>query len=183
MADALIERACDEAHRLDVLKSMKIMDSEPEIFFEDCVDNIRDILKTPVSVISLVDEERQWFKARRGLNVCSTARNLSFCAEAMMKADGVMINDVSKDEHFRRHPAIKEDPTIHAYLGVPIIVQHNVPLGAVAAVDFIPREWTRPQRQILKRMARQISVYIEARARLLTSGDTRQPGLRLVASN
>ncbi|MAP96082.1 MAG: hypothetical protein CMK07_14140, partial [Ponticaulis sp.] len=64
-----------------------------------------------------------------------------------------------------------------------IIVQHNVPLGAVAAVDFIPREWTRPQRQILKRMARQISVYIEARARLLTSGDTRQPGLRLVASN
>ncbi|MAK59929.1 MAG: hypothetical protein CMK09_03015 [Ponticaulis sp.] len=160
-------QSVDEDYRLAVLQEMGVLDTEPEIFFEDVVDNIRDIFKVPVSIVSFIDRERQFLKARRGLELCTTSRDISICSFAMFETEGLMLEDTSKDPRFRRNPLVREDPGIAAYLGVPIIVRESVPIGAVAAIDFVPRSWTITERNILKRKARQLSTHIEMRASLM----------------
>ena len=157
----------DEDYSLAVLHEMNILDTDPELFFEDVVDNIRDIFKVPVAIVSFVDQDRQFLKARRGLDLCNTSRENSICAIAMFETDGLMLEDASRDPRFKRNPAVREDPGVAAYLGVPIIVRDNVPVGAVSAVDFMPRQWTRADRNILKRKARQLATHIEMRAMFL----------------
>lgn len=175
-------RSADEVQRLSVLQEMNVLDTEPEIFFEDMVDNIRDIFRVPVAIVSFVDENRQVLKARRGLDLCSTARDISICSIAMFETEGLMIDDASKDARFKRNPLVKEDPGISAYLGVPITLRDSLPIGAVAAIDFMPRHWTIAERNILKRMARQLSLHLEMRASLLKQ-PSRSPGkLELVSS-
>lgn len=175
-------QSIDERHRMAVLNEMQVLDTEPEIFFEDMVDNIRDIFKVPVAVVSFVDDYHQFLKARRGLDVCSTSRENAICAAAMYETEGLMIDDASMDARFKRNPMVREDPGISAYLGVPIIVRDQFPVGAVAAMDFMPRHWMIAERNILKRMARQLSLHLEMRADLQKRSTKPSGRLELVSS-
>ncbi|MAT33621.1 MAG: hypothetical protein CMK06_00515 [Ponticaulis sp.] len=152
-----------EIDRLSVLEKLSILNTEQEQYFEDLVDNVRDILGVPVAVISLVGREEQWFKAVRGLPVCSTEREVAFCATAMYEPHGLAVSDARNDERFESNRLVRGEPGIRSYLGAPLIVHDNVPIGALAGISFETREWKPAERTLMRRLARQTAEFIEMR--------------------
>lgn len=143
----------DEDRRLARLAALAVMDSEPEPLFDHLTALAAQICGTPVALLGLLDERRQWFKAAVGFGRSETPRALTFCAHTLL-ADGLFeVCDARLDERFVEHPDVLASPPLRFYAGVPIRLDDGSHPGTLCVVDFKPRELTEAQREALTRLA------------------------------
>jgi len=128
-----------EAARLGALRSYGILDSPNEPDFDDIVQDARRLLSVPIALISLVDEHRQWFKARAGLEVSETPRCILFCTHALRGSSILTIPDARKDERFASNPLVSGEPHIRFYAGAPLTVSNGRRVGTLCVIDTKPR--------------------------------------------
>jgi GAF domain-containing protein len=159
----------DEAERLKALQEFQVLDSMPEQAFDDIVFLASHICQTPIALVSLIDSDRQWFKARVGLGPTQTSRDLAFCAHAILEPDRVMqVQDATKDERFRTNPLVTGSPDIRFYAGTPLVTPDGRAIGTLCAIDRKPRELTADQLRALKALSREVMVQLELRRTILT---------------
>ena len=154
-----------ELARARALLDLGILDTPPESEFDDIVYAAQDACRTPIAVVSLIDDHRQWFKARVGIEVCETEREASFCAHAVADSRTLVLPDVTLDPRFRDNRLVTGPENVRAYLGAPIVTAQGVAIGAVAVIDQTPRDWTELEVRALERLARIAARLIEMRAR------------------
>ena len=151
----------DRAH---ALAEYEILDSLPEKEFDDIVELASAICGTPISAISLLDLDRQWFKAQVGLGIDQTPIDQSFCRYAAEDPEQVMvINDTLGDDRFKNNPLTLGNPHIRFYAGAPLVTDDGVSLGALCVIDRQPREFTDMERRMLQILAKRIMKLFEMR--------------------
>jgi len=157
----------NEAARVEALHKYAILDTEPEQTFDDLVLLASFICKTPIALISLVDEDRQWFKSKVGLSVSETPREIAFCATAIQQPDVFVVPDTLNDERFRNNPFVVSEPNVRFYAGAPLIDEEGHALGTICVIDRIPREFAPDQQEALKALSRLVLAQLEFRRNLM----------------
>jgi GAF domain-containing protein len=152
-----------EDARLHALQELDILDTALEQPFERIVSLVQQILKVPICAVSLVDRDRQWFKAQRGLSVCQTSRDVSFCTQAIMRNQPFVIPDALQDARFRDNPLVLGPPCIRAYAGIPLQTKAGFNMGSLCAIDTQPRVFTQSELGILISLAAMVVDELELR--------------------
>ena len=152
-----------ELARLAALARYSVLDTPPEQAFDDLTALAAQVCATPMALVSLVDEHRQWFKARVGLDVCSTSREVAFCDHALDGTEVLVVPDAALDPRFAGNPAVTDDPHIRFYAGAPLITPDGHVLGTLCVLDTVPRLLDAQQLQLLAALARQVVAELEHR--------------------
>ncbi len=152
-----------EAARLERLRSYAILDTPPEEAFDDLVHLAAHVAQTPIALISLIDSERQWFKARYGLAAPETPRSVSFCAHAILQEEALIIEDTHLDARFVDNPLVTANPWIRFYAGFQLRSPDGYKLGTLCVIDRQPRRLDAASREALLRLARQVIAQLELR--------------------
>lgn len=139
----------NETQRLAALYNYGILDSDREEIFDELAELAAYICDAPIALISLVDESRQWFKARIGLAVNETARSVSFCAHAILEPGLFLVPDTLQDERFADNPLVTGPPHIRFYAGAPLLTENGYGLGTLCVIDHVPRVLTPRQQKAL----------------------------------
>src|ERR1041385_6031864 len=155
----------NEAKRLQILWQYDVLDTVPEAVFDDLTELAARICEAPIALISLVDENRQWFKSKVGVTVNETSRDISFCAHAIEQTDLFIIPDATKDKRFADNPLVTSDPKIRFYAGAPLITPDGHALGTLCVIDKVPRQLRPDQQQALRVLARHVMTQLELRRR------------------
>jgi diguanylate cyclase (GGDEF)-like protein len=154
----------NEDARLASLRDHKILDTPPEREFDDVVLLASQVCDTPTAIISLIDETRQWFKARIGFEPTETPREQSFCAHAILHPSSTLVvADATKDERFFDNPLVTGEPGIRFYAGTPLVTHDNHALGTLCVIDQKPRTLNDQQKAALEALGRQLSLRLELR--------------------
>lgn len=153
----------DEPARLAALHRLAILDTAPEEPFENVVNLVRTVLGVPISAVTLVDGDRQWFKAKVGIGADETPRSESFCAYAIQQRAPLLIPDATLDARVADYPAVTQDPFVRSYAGVPLVTSDGYNVGALCAVDTRAREFTESELAILHNFARIVVNEMELR--------------------
>ncbi len=161
-----------EQARIDALHSLLILDTLPEQNYDDLTELASYVCGTPVSLISLVDEDRQWFKSARGFGLRETPRSQSFCAHTLPTQQTMVVDDAAQDPRFRDNPLVVGDPNIRFYAGAPILDFAGHTLGTLCVIDTKPRTLDARQIAALEALARQVTVLVEQRRALLAERRT-----------
>jgi len=140
----------NEMQRLATLRALHILDTPPEERFE-CITRLAHVFfDVPITAVSLVDDERQWFKSVQGLSVCETSRDVSFCAHAMLSRELFIIPDALADARFADNPLVTGDPFIRFYAGCPLYALDGSALGTFCILDRHPRAFSASEQQVLR---------------------------------
>jgi GAF domain-containing protein len=159
----------DETARLSALYQYQILDSEPEVAFDDLTKLAANICSTPIALVSLVDAERQWFKSSVGLSANSTPRDIAFCSYTILQSDILIVPDALLDERFASNPLVINKPSIRFYAGVPLITPDGHTIGTICVVDTVPRELSQTQIESLRALSHQVVAQLELRRKLIES--------------
>lgn len=151
-----------EQQRLATLYALGILDTPAEERFDRITRLAQRIFGVPISLVTLIDAERQWFKARRGLAMAETPRAMSFCAHAMQEDDVMQVTDASVDPRFAANPLVTGDPEIRFYAGAPIEAPDGARLGTLCVIDRQPRSLGEEEVEILRDLAAMIEREIAA---------------------
>jgi len=143
----------DEETRLNTLKSLDVLDTEPEERFDRLTRMSKRLFGVPIALVSLVDENRQWFKSCVGLDVSETPRDISFCGHAILGSDIFVIPDAAKDERFADNPLVVNEPKIRFYAGCPLRSHNGSKLGTLCIIDREPRNLTEEDLETLRDLA------------------------------
>lgn len=154
----------NEAQRLISLQKFDILDSAREQEFDDMVEVAGLICGTPIALISLVDRDRQWFKAKLGIDASETARELAFCAHAINGSEVFKVENAVEDDRFRDNPLVTGGPNIRFYAGAPLLTQDDHALGTLCVIDSKPHALSHEQITALQKLARQVVRQIELRS-------------------
>jgi GAF domain-containing protein len=157
----------NDAARVDALQKYAILDSEPEQAFDDLTLLASYVCKTPMALISLVDEDRQWFKAKVGISATETSRDIAFCSTAIQQQDVFVVPDALQDERFRTNPLVISEPNIRFYAGAPLINEDGYALGTLCVIDRTPRNLAADQEAALKALSRLVLMQMEFRRNLI----------------
>jgi two-component system, NtrC family, sensor kinase len=155
-----------EAARVAALQRYAILDTEPEQAFDDLTLLASYVCKTPIALISLVDENRQWFKSRVGLSVLETPREVAFCSVAIQQPDVLVVPDTLEDARFRDNPLVVAEPKIRFYAGAPLVTEEGHALGTLCVIDRTPRELLPDQKEALQALSRLVLAQLELRRNL-----------------
>ena len=153
----------DEPARLAVLQALQILDTPDEPLFDQIVSLTRNLGGTETALISLLDGERQWFKARAGLAAASTPRDHAFCGYTILSDDVLWVEDAALDERFRDNPLVTSDPYLRFYAGAPLVVD-GARLGALCLIDPKPRPFDAAVARRLSEVAALVSSALQQRA-------------------
>lgn len=154
----------NEKERLERLRAYGILDTAPEESFQRIVRVASTVLDVPIALISLVDEGRQWFKAKVGLDAPETPRDLAFCAHAILGTDVFVVTDATKNPLFKDNPLVTGAPDIRFYAGAPLKTYDGYMLGTVCAIDQRPREPSPAQIALLRDLSAVVVEQMELRA-------------------
>jgi GAF domain-containing protein len=157
------KKPLNEASRLQDLYHYEVLDTQVEEEFDMLVELASRICETPISLLTLVDEDRQWFKAKLGIEEAQTERRVSFCAHAILQNDLLVIPDATKDERFFDNPYVTGDPSVRFYAGAQIRSAGGHKLGTLCVIDNKPRELSWHQASSLKILSTQASRLLELR--------------------
>jgi GAF domain-containing protein len=157
----------DDAGRVAALEKYAILDTEPEQTFDDLTHLASFICKTPIALISLVDEKRQWFKSRVGITATETSRDIAFCSRAIQQTDLFIVPDALEDDRFRNNPLVVSEPHIRFYAGAPLINEDGYALGTLCVVDRLPRKLEPEQMDALRALSRLVLAQLELRRNLV----------------
>ena len=175
----------DEEGRLAALKRYQVLDTDSERPFEMVVSLVEDIFNLPVCAVSLVDADRQWFKAQRGLQICETARDLAFCHYAIQQVEPLVVPDTHADPRFAENPLVTGEPYLRAYAGIPLVTPDSYQIGTLCVMDVKPRDFTADELRILSKFARlvvdQLELRIHAGQDQLTGVMSRRSWVSMVA--
>lgn len=153
----------NEDQRIADLESYDILDTAAESDFDGLVELASQICKCPISLISLLDKDRQWFKARKGLDEESTSREISFCSHVIAGDDVFVVDDATKDERFVDNPLVTGSPGVRFYAGAPIISPAGNKLGAICIIDNKPRTLSAEEERALVLLSNQVTKLLEIR--------------------
>ena len=172
----------NEKSRLAALDDYRILDTPPETDYDRLTQLAAMICATPIAVISLVDEERQWFKSAYGLDVRYTDRSIAFCAEAIKSDQPFIVSDTWQDDRFKQNPLVIESPHLRFYAGIPLVTKEGFALGTLAVMDIQPRRLSADQCEALKTLARQVMSHLELRRQDYRFEQATQQRLRNILS-
>ncbi|MES2408144.1 MAG: PAS domain S-box protein [Pseudomonadota bacterium] len=153
----------NEAARLAALRQYDILDTPTEAEFDDFTRLASQICGTPIALISLVDDKRQWFKSRHGIDVPETPRDISFCGHAIHEQEIFEIPNALEDERFRDNPLVTSDPNIRFYAGAPLRTSDGHGIGTLCVIDSVPHKLTEAQRDALTILSRLVIRRLELR--------------------
>lgn len=163
----------DEAGRQRSLDRLNVVNSEVEAPFEQIVDLVKATLNAPICAVSLIDNDRQWFKAARGLGVNQTPRNIAICDHAIRAEEPFVIEDAARDPSFADNPLVTGDPFIRAYLGIPLKMSDGYIVGSLCVIFKEPRSFTTHEIAILQSFANLVVGELELRTIAFTDGLTK----------
>lgn len=158
----------NEPERLAALDRYKILDTKSEELFDSVARIAATICDVPIALITLLDSDRQWFKAKVGIEASETARDFAFCAHAILQPDELMIvPDATKDARFHDNPLVLGAPDIRFYAGAPIVTSDHYALGTLCVIDRRPRELSDRQIDALRHLSKQVRANLDLRIRNL----------------
>ncbi len=157
----------NEAQRLKTLRGYDVLDTPPEQAYDDLTLLAAQICQVPIAVITLIDENRQWFKSIIGLSVTETPRDFAFCAHAILYSDKMLeVRDAELDPRFADNPLVTGDPHIRFYAGAPLVAPDGVALGTLCVIDYVPRVLSAEQQTALRALSRTVIAQLELRRTL-----------------
>lgn len=169
----------NEKRRLNVLWQYEVLDTVPEAVFDELTELAARICEAPVALISLVDENRQWFKSRHGTTLQQTSRDVSFCTHAIQQPGLFIVPDASADARFATSPLVTSEPHIRFYAGAPLITPDGHALGTLCVIDQVPRQLRSDQQEALRILARHVVSQLELRRRTRQLSELREENARI----
>ncbi len=147
------DKPINEADRIKTLQSLNILDTETEERFDRLTRLAARMFDVPIALVSLIDEDRQWFKSATGLDASETHRDISFCGHAILGDEIFNIPDATQDERFADNPLVTMDPSIRLYVGCPLKAHDGAKMGTLCLIDQKPRELSKEDLQALRDLA------------------------------
>jgi diguanylate cyclase (GGDEF)-like protein len=151
----------DEKKRIEKLHSLQVLDTLPEERFERLTRMAKQMFNVPIALVSLVDENRQWFKSCVGLDVCETSREISFCGHSILEKSVFIVADATLDSRFSDNPLVTDEPHIRFYAGCPLQVSGHR-LGTLCIIDTRPRTFGEKYISLLKDLAAMVECELAA---------------------
>lgn len=145
----------NETARLSALKGLEILDTPEEEMFDEITRLASMICNTPISLVSLIDETRQWFKSHHGLSARETPRSFAFCSHAILGDELFVVPNAKEDDRFKNNPLVDEAPNVIFYAGIPLALDDQIKLGTLCVIDNKPRELNADQIQMLRLLGKQ----------------------------
>lgn len=152
-----------ERYRLEALRDLAILDTPPEQEFDDLTLLAAQICGVPISLVSLIDADRQWFKSKQGIAIDETTRDVSICAHAILQDELFVVPDTRGDARFKDNPHVLAEPGVRFYAGMPLALKCGLNVGTLCVVDSVPRDLTSQQMTALRVLARQVMAQIALR--------------------
>ena len=164
----------NEPHRLAALRALEILDTAPEIAYDEIAELAAQICGCPVAYISFIDDDRRWLKAKYGLppQIIEAPREAAVCSTTICGTDVFVVPDMTRDSRFDRSPMVVGDPHCRFYCGMPLITDEGYALGTLCVMDFEPRQLSFEQIESLRRLSRQVLTQLELRRKLIEHGQT-----------
>lgn len=158
-----VSKPSNETKRLEALRRYRILDTAAETAFDDFSRLAALICETPIALITLIDADRQWFKARFGLDTPETPREHAFCSYTILGDETLVVEDATADERFASNPLVTGSPHIRFYAGTPLLTPEGYGLGSLCVIDRKPRQLRPEQRDALAALARRVVNQMELR--------------------
>jgi diguanylate cyclase (GGDEF)-like protein/PAS domain S-box-containing protein len=158
----------NETERLAALRDLQILDTPAEAHFDAVCSAASALFSVPIALVSLIDSDRQWFKAKCGIDVVGTPRELAFCTYAILRDDVLVVEDATADPRFADNPLVTGEPRIRFYAGAPLVLRSGIRVGTLCVIDRKPRSFSDFDKAKLQDFARIVVAHVELhRARIL----------------